>query len=380
MDIFKNNSLSVSCGPGSVPYLREEIRHLGFRILSEHNRGVEVEASWEDAPRLNLCLRTALHVMYPLKKFSCRGPDELYREAAVLPWEEIVDPDEYVSVVSTVDTGRVKNSMFAGQRVKDAVVDRLAGTRGQRPSSGPGRDNVVLDLFWSGDTCWLYLDTSGSKLSDRGCRTMPHAAPLRETLASSLLLAAGYDGSVPLVNPMCGSGTLAIEAALIALNRAPGLLRDNFGFMHVKNFDEKKWRALREEMNGRGRGELTARIIATDIDGRAVDAAKNNAHAAGVEAFIEFHVCDFAETPVPREKGICILNPAYGKRLGAEIELGREYRRIGDFFKKKCPGHTGYIFTGNPALAKQVGLRASRRLVFFNAGIECRLLEYRLYE
>ena len=349
---------------------------MGYTILSEHDRGVEIEASWEDALRLNLCLRTALHVMYPLKKFPCRGPDELYREVAALAWEEIIDPSEYLSVVSVIETGRVKNSMFANQKVKDAIVDRLVKKCGKRPSSGPNRDNAVVDLFWNRDDCWLYLDTSGNKLSDRGYRTMPHAAPLRETLAAALLFAAGYDGSVPLVNPMCGSGTLAIEAALIALNRAPvGLLG-----LQMKNFDGKKWRALREEMNGRGRGGLPARIIATDIDRRAIDAAKINARAAGVETLIEFSVCDFAETPLPTGKGIIMLNPEYGVRLGEEAELGRQYRSIGNFFKQKCAGHTGYIFTGNPRLAKQVGLRTSRKMIFFNAGIECRLLEYHLYD
>jgi putative N6-adenine-specific DNA methylase len=380
VDILNSKSLTISCGPGSVPYLREELRQMGYAILSEHERGIEIEATLKDAPRLNLCLRTALHVMFPLKKFPCEGPDELYREVAALPWEDIIDPSEYVSVVSVIDTGRVKNSMFANQKVKDAIVDRLVKKRGKRPSSGPGRDNVVVDLFWNRDNCWLYLDTSGNKLSDRGYRLMPQAAPLRETLAASLLLAAGYDGARPLVNPMCGSGTLAIEAALIALDRAPGLLRDNFGFMHVKNFDKAKMQALRKEIKSRGRSSLQARIIASDRDGRAVDAAKKNARAAGVEAFIEFHVCDFADTPMPVEKGTVILNPAYGVRMGEEAELALLYKSIGDFFKKKCPGYTGYIFTGSLPLAKKVGLRTSRRLIFFNADIECRLLEYKLYE
>ncbi len=353
---------------------------MGYAILSEHERGVEIEASWEEAPRLNLCLRTALHVMYPLKKFACNSPDELYGEIVNLSWEEIIDPSEYLSVVSVIETGRVKNSMFANQKVKDAIVDRLTNKKGSRPSSGPGRDNVVIDLFWNRDNCWLYLDASGNKLSDRGYRTNPHSAPLRETLAASLLLAAGYNGASPLVNPMCGSGTLAIEAALIALDRAPGLQRDNFGFMHVKNFNGKKWRGLREEIKRRGRERLPSRIIASDIDKHAIDAAKKNARAAGVEAFIEFHVCDFANTPIPAEKGTVILNPAYGKRIGEETELGPLYKRIGDFFKKKCPGYTGYIFTGNLPMAKKVGLRTSRKLIFYNADIECRLLEYKMYE
>ena len=178
---------------------------------------------------------------------------------------------------------------------------------------------------------------------------------------------------------MCGSGTLAIEAALIALKRAPGLLRSNFGLKHVMGFDSEAWSTLRKEVHVQSKKDLPFRIIATDIDKKAVEAAKKNAQTAGVDQIIEFHVCDFNDTPIPEEKGIVILNPEYGHRLGKQHKLEETYKGIGDFFKNKCAGFTGYVFTGNMALAKKVGLRTSRRLIFFNAKIECRLLEYHMY-
>jgi putative N6-adenine-specific DNA methylase len=271
--------------------------------------------------------------------------------------------------------------MFPSLKVKDAIVDRILQKTGKRPNSGPDRHRLVFQLFWKKDRCWLYLNTSGRKISDRSYRKMPHKAPLRESLAAGIILATEYDGQQSFVAPMCGSGTLPIEAALIAQKRAPGLLRSSFGFMYCKDFDEKNWQELRAQARRQSQKSATpARIIASDIDENAIKAAKKNAITAGVDHLIEFTVCDFAETPVPQQKGIIVLNPEYGQRLGEISQLEETYKRIGDFFKQRCAGYTGYIFTGNMELAKKVGLRTSRRIPFYNAEIECRLLKYDLYE
>jgi putative N6-adenine-specific DNA methylase len=187
-------------------------------------------------------------------------------------------------------------------------------------------------------------------------------------------------GEGNLINPMCGSGTLAIEAALIGLGRAPGLLRNNYGFMHLKGFDESSWKTLRRKIRAEAKDRLEGRIIATDISRQAVEAAKQNAMTAGVERFIELGVCDYSETPVPDGGGVVVLNPEYGERMGEIEGLKGIYRGVGDFLKKKCKGYLGYVFTGNLDLAKKVGLRTKRRIPFYNGPIECRLLEYDLYE
>jgi len=385
MDLKQKGTILITCSAGLVDYVRQEVEDLGYQGGDCHKTGLEVPGDLNDAMRLNLHLRTAYNVLFLLKRFKCYSPDELYRNAKELPWEEIISPSEYLSVVGRINTEHVKNSMYANLKVKDAIVDCIAEATGSRPDSGKNKDKVVVQFYWKDNFCRLYLNTSGLKLSDRGYRRMPHKAPLRESLAAAIIMATGYDGGKPLVCPMCGSGTLAIEAALIASKRAPGLLRSNYGFMHLKYFDESKWRQIRSEAlkkskaRGGKAGFRPARIIATDIDTEAVEAARKNAMTAGVSHLIDFDVCDFAETVIPTEPGIIVMNPEYGLRLGEIAKLGDTYKRIGDFFKQRCAGYNGYIFTGNPALSKKVGLRTSRRIEFYNANIECRLLKYELY-
>jgi putative N6-adenine-specific DNA methylase len=227
------------------------------------------------------------------------------------------------------------------------------------------------------DQAVIYLDTSGETIAKHGYRKFPGKAPLMESLASAVLMGTTWDRGMPFVNPMCGSGTLAIEAALLARNIYPGQFRTNYGFMHTNNYRSEDWEKVK---SGLPKQPMTfPRIIATDHDRNAIHTARKNAEAAGVADKITFVSCDFAETRLPEGPGVLILNPEYGERLGEFNDLENTYSRIGDFFKKKAQGYTGYIFTGNLDLAKRVGLRTKRRIPFFNARIECRLLEYELY-
>jgi len=380
MDLHEQQTIRITCLRGLVGYLQREVEALGYAVNTSWATGLEITAGMHDAMRLNLFLRAGLNVLCLIDGFTCRDPDELYRRTNALAWEEMISPDEYLSVVSSVNTPTITDHRFASLKVKDAIVDRVASAIGRRPDSGPERGNLVVHLYWNKDDCQLFLNTSGRKLADRNYRKIPHKAPMQETLAAAVMLATEYDGSVPLVNPMCGSGTLAIEAALIASGRPPGLLRGNFGFMHHKGFDAEAWQSMRREAKKIRNKAAIGPILATDIDEKAIWAAQKNAETAGVHHMIRFEVCDFADTAMPEEKGIVILNPEYGERLGVIAELEKTYERIGDFFKQSCPGWTGYIFTGNMDLAKKVGLRAHRRMEFFNAKIECRLLKYELYE
>jgi putative N6-adenine-specific DNA methylase len=384
MKATDKSTLLVTCGRGLSEILRGEIEALGFKVDSVHETGVEMTGDIYAAMKLNLHLRTAFNVMYLLKEFACRNPEQLYKRTYDIPWEDIIAPDEYVCVVGRVETQTIENTMYANLKIKDAIVDRISLKTGSRPNSGKERDNIVVQAYWKDERCWVYLNTSGRKVSDRQYRRIPAMAPLRESLAAAIIMTTGYDGSGPLVCPMCGSGTLPIEAALIASNRVPGLIRSNYSFMHTKLFDEDAWKQMRADAlklsKKRGKTEVKpARIIATDIDASIVEAARRNAMTAGVDHLIEFAACDFAETEVPQGSGIVVLNPEYGMRLGEITELEATYKRIGDFFKQKCAGYTGYIFTGNAQLAKKVGLRTSRKIPFWNADIECRLLKYELY-
>jgi len=236
----------ITCARGLSPTLEEEVTALGFPVAGTHDTWVDTEASLGEAMRLNLHLRTAYHVLYRLRSFACEGPEDLYQGVRAHAWEEVVPADGYVSVATRGDAPGVRNTMFATLKVKDAIVDRIQAEAGRRPDSGPERDRAVVTLYWVGRRATLYLDTSGRKLSDRGYRRQPHEAPLRETLAAAVLLELGYTGDAPLVNPMCGSGTLAIEAGLIAARRAPGRDREH-GFMHVLGYDAAAWRTLLAE-------------------------------------------------------------------------------------------------------------------------------------
>jgi len=376
----RKSRIVITCAKGVPPFLKQEVLSLGFPILSAGMAEVETEGTMEDTQKLNLFIRTGQRVLFLLESFGARTPDELYRRMSRISWEEYIQEDGYLSVTSSVFNPTINDSRFANVKCKDAIVDRIKEKKGRRPDTGPERNKIVVHLHWRGNTGQVFLDTSGEPLSRRGYRMIPLKAPMQETLAAAAILSTGWTGDGSFINPMCGSGTLAIEAALIALKRVPGLLRSNFGFMHLKGFDEPSWKVLRRKIRAEAKDRLNGRIVATDISQQSVEAAKKNAMTAGVDRFIEFGVCDFSETPIPNGGGMVILNPEYGERLGEAGELKEIYKRIGDFFKKKCQGYEGYLFTGNFDLAKRVGLRTKRRILFYNGPIECRLLEYDLYE
>ncbi|OGP90581.1 MAG: RNA methyltransferase [Deltaproteobacteria bacterium RBG_16_48_10] len=377
---MEKSPILITCPKSIPPYLKQEILSLGFPVLYETVSAVETEGTLEDTLRLNLFIRTGHRVLFLIEEFNAESPEELYEHIHQIEWEEYFHKEEYLCVTSSVDHPTIKDSRFANLTCKDGIVDRFYNKSGQRPDSGPKRDRVVVHLYWHGKQCRLFLDTSGDPLSRRGYRKIPLEAPMQETLAAATILTTGWKGDGNFINPMCGSGTLAIEAAMIGLDRTPGLLRSNYGFMHLRGFNEFLWKKLRKEARAKVKKSIEGKIIATDISPEAIDASKKNAMTAGVDPFIEFKVCDFSEMLIPEGGGIVMLNPPYGERMGEIGELERIYKGIGDFFKRKCQGYRGYLFTGNLNLAKKVGLRTKRKLSFYNGEIESRLLEYELYK
>jgi putative N6-adenine-specific DNA methylase len=376
----ERRNLLLACAPGVAPFLAEELRALGgVPVGQELEAGVESEGTVADAMALNLRLRTATRVLYEVGSFSARSPEGLYARVADVPWEDYLRPDGYLTITSFVQTPAVRDPRYATVKCKDAVVDRLRDRTGQRPDTGNERRGAVVFLYWNQDTCKVYLDTSGESLSKRGYRKIPLDAPLQETLAAAVILALGWNGRDAFVNPMCGSGTLAIEAALMGAGRPPGLLRSDFAFLHLVGFDAPAWQALRTRLRNPTGTQSTGPIVATDLRPEAVEAARQNARTAGVEQRIAFGVCDFAETPVPPAPGVVVLNPEYGDRMGQEKDLEAEYRRIGDFLKQRCQGYRGGVFTGNLEAGKRVGLRPRRKIRFINSRKECRLFTFELY-
>ncbi|MAO64464.1 MAG: RNA methyltransferase [Balneola sp.] len=379
-DFSQQSTISITCPKRITPYLKKELEDLGFPILKVRYAGIETKGSLNDCMLLNLSLRTAHRVHFRLKDCRPKNAEELYDELKKIPWEDYIDKHGYVSVTSFINNKTVTNSQFANMKVKDAIVDRIRDKTGTRPDSGPNLNKSVVFVFWKNDRAQIYLDTSGESISRRGYRTESHTAPMQETLAASIILASKWKPGQHFVNPMCGTGTIAIEAALQALNKAPGLLRPNYGIKHILGFDEERWSDLRSDLNNKTNKDFEGRIIATDHDLRAVSATRKNARTAGVEHLIETKKCDFSETEIPSDNtGVIMLNPPYGDRIGNEKELEPTYEGIGDFFKQEATGWWGYVFTGNFDLAKKIGLRTNQRIEFYNSTIDARLLEYELY-
>jgi 23S rRNA G2445 N2-methylase RlmL len=373
------SKIVVTCNKRLAPYLEREVAELGLKTTNTFSTGVELQGTLADCIKLNLNLRCASQILFSLRRFRANSPDDVYREVSRYRWEELINVDDYFSITSHVDHFTVNNPLFVNVKVKDAIVDRFRNQTGKRPDSGSSLDKLVIHLYWKEEQAELFIDTSGETLAKHGYRKIPGKAPMLEALAAATLLASKWDRSAPFINPMCGSGTLAIEAALLATGRKPGLYRDNYSFMHVKNFQREEYDRERKVLTDSVRTEAKPLIIASDLSEDAVNISKVNARMAGVEDLIEFQRCDFEETRIPELPGVVFFNPEYGERLGEVQALEETYARIGDFMKKKCQGYLGYIFTGNMELAKKIGLRASRRMEFYSAKLDCRLLEYELY-
>jgi putative N6-adenine-specific DNA methylase len=381
MQVFHTKSkIIITCNKRLAPYLQAEVEALGFTPDRVFSTGLELTGTVTDCIKLNLNLRCASQVLYSLKSFTAENPARLYKELVEMEWESLIDFTGYFSVTSNVDNETITTPLFANLKVKDAIVDRIKEKKEIRPNTGPELDKVVIHLYWKDDKADIFLDTSGETLAKHGYRKLPGKAPMLEALAASTIMSTNWDQKSPFVNPMCGSGTLAIEAALLATNKRPGLFRMNYSFMHVLGYEEEVFFAERRLLKDQSVKTIDFEIIATDISADAVDIARKNAQTAGVDQLITFKVCDFAETPVPITPGVIMFNPEYGERLGVHTKLEATYKRMGDFMKQEAKGYRGYIFTGNPDLAKRIGLRASRRVEFYNGKLDCRLLEYELYE
>ncbi len=378
--LSKDTEIVITCAPKISSFLAEEVRSHGYEVVKQEGKSVITKGSIEDCYYLNLHLRTANRVMLLIEKFDAPTEKELYSAIKKIEWEEIIPIAGFFAITSYVFNDTIKDTRFANLRVKDAVVDRFYEKMNRRPNSGNSYDKTVLFLHWFENKASIYLDTSGETISKHGYRERPFKAPLMESLACAMIMASGWDKKSPFINPMCGSGTLAIEAALIAMNYAPGLFRDNFGFMHVKGYDSTLWSQLKSAALLKIDKSKMPTIVASDHSDDAMSCAIVNAKRADVKRFIKFQECDFKETNIPEEPGTIILNPEYGERLGKESELGDTYMEIGDFFKQSCTNYTGFVFTGNMSLAKRIGLTAAEKIDFNNGRIDCRMFKYEMYE
>jgi putative N6-adenine-specific DNA methylase len=364
---------------GLEDVLAAELTALGTHEVVPGNGGVNFSGSFKDGYKACLWLRTANRVLQPIASFPCPSQEALYEGVYALNWDELMTSTMTLAVGAKLRDSEITHSHFAALKTKDAIVDKIRDRTGLRPNVDSKDPDLRINIHLAYNHCTVSLDLAGTGLHRRGYRSDPTIAPLKETLAAGLVALTGWDQNSPFVDPMCGSGSLPLEAAQLASSHAAGLLSPNFGFQRWPDFNAALWKALLEEAETAKR-ELPANLIfGSDRDKRTVDLARRNAESASIGAKIRWSYSDFAKLQAPASHGTLICNPPYGERLGNEQELIAFYRKIGDTFKQNWKGWTAWVFTGNLALAKQVGLKASRRIVLFNGPIECRLLKYELY-
>ncbi len=377
--------LFAVCPKGVGPALAAELTRLGIPEVEERAGGVSFAGDLGVLYKAHLWASTASRILVPVSSFDCQDADDLYEGARDVPWETWLSPAGTLAVDANTHHSGVRDPRYAALKVKDAVCDYFRHKTGRRPSVDAEAPTLRINAHIANDRCVLSLDASGRGLHQRGYRKETQRAPLRETLAAALVEFSDWDTSRPFADPLCGSGTIAIEAAWRAMRAAPGLLRPTFGFQKWLDFDARLWRDLVEEAKSLRRSAIDVPILANDISPKAIAAARANARAAGVETFIRWSTGDARklEPPSPQGKGkgppgVILTNPPYGEWLGTDQELERLYKELGDWFQGRWGGWTLYLFTGAPALAKKIWLAPAKRRVLWNGPIECRLLTYEL--
>jgi putative N6-adenine-specific DNA methylase len=365
---------AATCTRGLEEVLATELAGLGVAGPDVGRGVVRFRAGMPALLRANLELRTAMRVLVELAEGPAASRDELYELAGSVAWEDWVARGQTVAVAVAGQGSAFPNTSFAALLVKDALVDRMRDRLGWRPDVDRTDPDLRVWVHLAGDRAALGVDSTGEPLSHRGYRPRGGPAPLAETLAAGIVLLAGYDGTVPLLDPMCGTGTLAIEAALIATRTAPGLSR---------GFACERWRFLPAGPFASARAEAAARVrepiqpvVARDVDPRAVAAARANARAAGVERAILVERGDARRIAPPGNGTIIVVNPPYGERVGKGEDLAALYHELGEALRRDAPGCTAWVLTGDRELVKAIHLRPSRRVVLFNGPIECRLVRY----
>ncbi|PJD97630.1 MAG: 50S rRNA methyltransferase [Parachlamydia sp.] len=373
--------LFITCSQGLEPILIEELAELGFGHAHLGFRGVFVKIKdLSDIYKINYLSRIAGRVLYPLSSFRCHDKKALYRGVYDIDWTQFFTKGQTFSIDANVNHRMIRNSLFAAQIAKDAICDQLREKFGDRPNIDLKDPDIQLNLFVQGDTATFSLDTSGAPLYKRGYRLESVEAPMQENLAAALLRLANYQPNEILCDPCCGSGTILIEAALMASKTPPGFLRKNWGFMQLPQFSTAAWLKVKMEADQQRQKIPKGHLFGIELNKNSARIAKTNTRAAGFLTEIEIVQGDFREYTPEVAPTLLVTNPPHGKRLESLESLVPLYRALGDFMKQKMTKPSrGFVFTANSDLTKEVGLSAKRRHVLYSGGIEARLLEYDLY-
>jgi len=357
--------------------LAAEVRALGGEKVRLATRAVSFEGDKRLLYRANLELRTALRVLVNIHEGKARDEEQLYRLIQEVDWEQYMGVNDTLAVDAVTSSRFFKHSKYAALKTKDAVVDQFRKKYHRRPSINLIAPRLRINLYIYQDQCTISLDSSDDSLHKRGYRVDALEAPINEVLAAGMVLKSGWKADSAFVDPMCGSGTILIEAALWATGRAPLLQREHFGFLRWPDFEESLWHSVREAAEGRV-ASFEHGLYGFDKDFKAVRLAQQNAMAAGLEEVVEIARKPFERLKAPAERGLIMMNPPYDERL-VKKDIGQFYERIGDRLKQEFPGFDAWIISANREAMKRVGLRRAEQHQLFNGPLECRLAKYELY-
>ncbi len=374
---MENFKMAAKTFSGLEQTLAQELKKLGAGNIQPGIRSVEFEGDLGFMYKANLALRTALRVLQPIAQFKVFSEDDFYRKIYNIDWSQYFDNDDSFAIDSTVHSDKFRHSQYVVLKAKDAIVDRFRNHTGKRPNINLQNPDVRLNIRIHNQSCTVSLDSSGSSLHRRGYRQSTGEAPINEVLAAGMLLLSGWRGLSDFLDPMCGSGTILIEAALIACNIPPNLQHEEFGFEKWKNFDPELFAVIKNAQLQKME-DLHYQIIGYDISQKAVDKAQKNIDNAGLSDFIQLFKADFFTSEKYTERPLqMVFNPPYGERMA--IDIPSFYQKIGDTLKQHYPGTDAWFITSEKTAMKNVGLRTSKKIKLYNGPLESRLLQYEIY-
>ena len=372
-------SFFATCPRGLEAPLAAELAAVGAREIRTTGGGAHFRGDLAACYAANLESRIATRILWRVAEAPYRSEQDVYEATHAQDWPARFRVDRTIRVDVNAIRSPLRSLEFATLRIKDAVCDRFRAAVGARPDVDTRSPDVRIHAFLDERTLTLYLDTSGEPLYKRGWRSRTGEAPLKENLAAGIVTLTGWRGDEPFLDPMCGGGTILLEAAAIALGIAPGSRRE-FGFERLEGFDARLWRELRESAKGREHRDRPVAIFGADLYGAEIAKARAAVEAAGLERAVQLKQANLLELSPPAPAGVLVANPPYGVRLGEDAELAAFYPQLGDALKARFAGWRCYFLTADLRLAKLIGLKASKRTPLFNGPLECRLFEYRIVQ
>ena len=373
------NQYFATVARGLEPLVVEELERLGAKDVQPGFCGAEFKGDRVLLYRVNLWARLPFRILLRLSEFDCATAEDLFAGVQRIDWSDQLTPEHSLAVTATGKTDALNHTHFTSLQVKNAIVEQQTKAFGQRSDVDIHDPDLRLNIHLHKNRAVLSLDSSGDSLHRRGYRPAVGAAPLKESLAAALIQLSGWQPDQAFFDPLCGSGTLPLEAGLQALKVAPGLFRERFGFETWLDYDDALWESMLTEAEEQQNEDLAAFVGGSDRDPNVLIQAHSNAQKCGIEHLVSFQQNELADVEAPADSGILLCNPPYGERLGKDTDLGAFYKLLGNVLKQRFKGWTAYVLSGNKALSSNIGLKSASRTPVYNGGLLCQLMKYELY-